>query len=132
MADLTFERMSDHFLKVHLGHGMVLHIFTGADGPYADPHDHAQWGFTSTVLWGGYIEECFELDGTSKIVERRERDSFRISPHYIHRIIRLFSSPTITLIEPEAHTGEREKFFQFREDGVYVKLHDTGFFKLEV
>lgn len=133
-AQITFEEMNHHFLKVHLGHGMVLHRFRSADGPDADPHDHAQWGFRSTVLSGGYVEEVFDVNkpfDPPQIIERRERDAFYVSPYHVHRIVRLLAPETWTLIEPEQHTGEASAFYQFRDGGVWCRhWHETEWMRL--
>ena len=58
--EIQIEVMNDHFTKMHLGNGFVLHKFTAADGPDADFHDHP-WGFITTILRGGYREEVLDL-----------------------------------------------------------------------
>lgn len=126
------ERMNDHFLKLHLDNGKVRHLFTAADGPDADPHDHP-WGFTSTIQRGGYVEEVFDLNNPSArphVFERREGDTFRNGAGTIHRIVRLLSDECETEIEP----GPAERtpgFYQFRDGEVWHRLwHDPEFTRI--
>ena len=117
MPDVSIERMNEHFLKIHLPDGRVVHRFSAADGPDADPHDHAQWGFWSTIIEGGYTEERFTLDGTSEFIRRETGDRFYVAADDIHRIVELHGHEAWTLIEPDPHTGRDSGFYQWR-DGV--------------
>ena len=127
------ERMNGGMLKLHVagaGRPMVLHVFTAPDR--GDPHDHAQWGFWSTVLDGSYLEEAFAPDGTSQIIERRAGDRFRVEADHVHRIIDLPSGMCVTLIEPDPHTGRDSGFYDFRDDGVWHRLwHEAEFAPLK-
>lgn len=116
------ERMNGAMLKLHVrgaGKAMVLHVFTGHD--HGDPHDHGQWGFTSTVLDGGYVEEVFSPDGTSRTVEHRAGDRFRVEADHIHRIVALPTGMCVTLIEPDPHTGKDSGFYQWRDGAAFYR-----------
>lgn len=126
---LSPERMNGGMLKLHIGGAdkpMVVHVFTQPD--HGDPHDHRQWGFWSTVLDGSYVEEQFSLDGTSRTVEHRTGDRFRVEPDHIHRIIALPTGMCVTLIEPDPHTGQDSGFYRF-EGGrtLHRPWHRTDF-----
>ena len=112
--------MNDHFAKIDRDDHGVYHLFTAGDGPHADPHDHAEWGFTSRIVTGGYVEEIFERDGTSRIVERKQGEIFRVEAHTIHRILHLTAPETVTHVGPDHHTGAPHAWaYQFRDDGVW-------------
>lgn len=117
-VDIRAERMNAGMLKVHLGtpdRARVLHYFTAPD--HGDPHDHAQWGFWSTVLDGSYIEERYARDGSFERIHRQAGDRFYVAPDDIHRIVELPEGCAVTLIEPDQHTGRDSGFYQWR-DGV--------------
>lgn len=117
MLDIRQEEMNGHFLKLHVPGLGVLHRFIAADGPDSEPHDHAQWGFWSTILKGGYTEERFSLDGSSEMIRREQGHRFYVAPDDIHRIVSLHDGETWTLVEPDPHTGRDSGFYQWR-DGV--------------
>lgn len=117
---LNHEPMSPVFDKWHVGGlpcAAVFHRFSAPDnGP---PHDHP-WGFRSIVLVGGYVEQVFQLDGTSELVRHDPGDSFHIKAGHIHRIVELPQGECWTLILP----GPSERtsgFYEFREDGTYYR-----------
>lgn len=123
VVDIRAERMSGGFLKIHLGtpdKPRVLHYFTAPD--HGDPHNHAQFGFWSTVLDGDYVEERYVADGSFQLIHRQPGDRFYVSPDDIHRIVDLPAGMAVTLIEPDPHTGRDSGFFRWR-DG--VMLHRT-------
>ena len=125
------ERMNDHFLKQHLDDGRVRHIFTAADGPDAEPHDHP-WGFTSTIEEGGYVEHVFDLTrphDPPQEITRRPGDTFRNEAGTIHRIIRLLAPECVTVIEPGPHE-RKPGFYQFREDGPWHRFWDGDWQKI--
>jgi len=124
MPDIREEHMNDHFTKFHLGglpFAAVIHRFTAADGPEADPHSHP-WDFTSTILRGGYREEVFTLypnnEGwRSELHVRRPGDTFRNMSGTIHRIVELLEPECWTLIQPEE--GNRVPgFYKFDEHAI--------------
>jgi hypothetical protein len=88
--------MSDEFEKWHLGDGRVLHRFTGPDR--GGPHDH-QFAIDIEVLTGGYTERVWQPDGSSKTVERRSGDRFRIEAEHIHEIVSLTNGDCLTIAE---------------------------------
>ena len=132
MTDIRIERMNEHFLKIHLGDGRVVHRFSAADGPDSDPHDHAQWGFWSTIIEGGYTEERFSLDGSSEFIRRETGDRFYVEADAIHRIVELHGPEAWTMIEPDPHTGRDSGFYRW-QDGrpLYRPWHDPDFEPLE-
>lgn len=117
-VDLRVERMNGGMVKLHLGtpdKPRVVHWFTHPD--HGDPHDHAQFGFWSTILEGSYVEERYRTDGSFERIHRRKGDRFYVDPDAIHRIVGLPDGETWTLIEPDAHTGRDSGFYIWR-DGV--------------
>lgn len=115
--EMRAERMNGHFLKLHLGDGRVAHIFTGADGPESDFHDHP-FAADIHVVAGGYVEQVMSLDrprDPPQEIERREGDRFRNEAGTIHRIIRLTAPVCVTDFRPGP--WEREPGFYRREDG---------------
>ena len=114
--------INDHFACLDREDHGRYHVFTAPDGPHADPHDHAQWGFTSRVVHGGYVEEVFNLGGTGwqGLITRRQGDVFRVEADHIHRIVELLDDVVVTHVGPDHHTGAPHAWaYQFREDGVY-------------
>ena len=98
------ERMSDIFTKLHIQIGkfpFTLHHFTGPD--QSDPHDHP-YGFTSTILAGGYVEEVYRYNalgirGWSRCVVRREvGQTFDVRATDVHRVIELPAGECVTMI----------------------------------
>ena len=118
---MRFERMNDHFVKLHCGDGTVYHHFTAADGPRADFHDHGQWGFWSEVLEGGYTEQVllFHKNGYVVVKEmtRLPGDKFFVTHDHIHRIVRLLEPSCYTHVTPSAHRGVRENWYRLNEQG---------------
>ena len=128
MLNLREERMGDHFVKHHiegLPCAAVLHQFSQVD--HGDPHDHP-WGFTSFVVHGGYVEQVFQLDGSSELVHRQVGDSFHIPADHIHRIVDLPAGECTTIILPGPHQ-QTSGFYQFREDGAYHRYWDQADFQ---
>lgn len=113
--------INPHFACVSLSDHGRLHVFCAGDGPDADPHDHAEWGFWSEVKLGGYVEELFDLnDGSLGMVERKQGDRFRVESWTIHRIVHLTSPFCVTHVAPDVHTPvPHAHAYQFREDGVF-------------
>lgn len=113
---------NDHFACIDREDHGRYHLFSGGDGPHADPHDHAEWGFWSEVKLGGYVEEVFSLDDPdrTKIIERRTGDGFRVEAWHIHRILHLTSDVCLTHVAPDRHSGQPHAWaYQFRENGIY-------------
>ena len=105
----TVERMSDEFVKFHLGDGRALHFFTGPDR--GGPHDHP-WPFVSQVLLGSYVERAYRPDGTSELIHRHRGDVFRVAATHIHEIAELPEGECLTLVQ--AGPVEREvRFWRF-------------------
>lgn len=132
---LAVERMNDHFVKVHVaGTGIVMHMFTAADGPDSQPHDHP-FAADIRVLSGGYVEQRFDVDRPHDPpleITRREGDVFRNEAGTVHRIIRLLDGgPVLTEFRPGPHELE-PGFYDFREDGVWHRLwHEAEFAPLK-
>jgi hypothetical protein len=126
---LNHEPMSPVFDKWHLDGApfpAVLHRFSEPDmGP---PHDHP-WSFRSIVLHGGYVEQVFQLDGTSELVRHEVGDSFHIPAGHIHRIVELPAGECWTLILPGQHE-RKSGFYDFRPDGTYHRYWDGEFEKM--
>lgn len=128
MLDLREERMGHHFTKWHIGglpRSAVIHRFSETDN--GDPHDHP-WGFTSFVIHGGYVEQVFQLDGTSQLIHREPGQSFYIPAQHIHRIVDLPAGECTTIILPGEHE-QTSGFYQFREDGAYHRYWDQPDFQ---
>lgn len=125
MCDVRIERMNDHFTKLHLPDGRVVHRFSAADGPDADPHSHP-WPFKSRIIAGGYVEQVFDVDrphAPPVEIERRPGDVFHNEAGTVHRIIRLLEDECWTVIRPGAHE-RKPGFYQFRPDGVWHRFWD--------
>lgn len=111
---ITTERMSDEFLKFHLGVGkfqLTLHHFTGAVDLY--PHDHPL-AFTTTILAGGYVEEIWsQYEGVwrSRIVERLPGTTHRVEATDIHRIIALPQGECVTSVVWHEEGERRQPLF---------------------
>lgn len=122
--------MTHHFdiREIPLGPNMTKYHFQQPGIPamhhmrapdHGDPHDHP-FGFPSFILFGGYREEVFELDGSSTIVTHRKGESFYVPARRIHRIVELLEDECWTITLP----GEFEQAWgswQFRDDGAYKK-----------
>lgn len=122
-VDITIERMHAGMVKIHLGtpdKPRVIHWFNAPD--HGDPHDHAQFGFWSTVLGGSYVEERYQRDGSCERIHRQKGARFYVDADAIHRIVDLPDGECWTLIEPDPHTGRDSGFYQFRPDGIWHKL----------
>lgn len=120
MIHIRHERMSDAFEKFHilgLPFPMVLHHFSEPD--LYHPHDHP-WGFRSTILQGGYVEEIFNKQGESVRVTRNVGDSFEIPAEHIHRIPELLTGDCWTQVIP-GPDERTSRFWDFREDGSYSR-----------
>jgi hypothetical protein len=132
MPDIREEHMNDHFTKFHLGglpFAAVIHRFTQADGPGADPHDHP-WPFTSTILKGGYVEQVFSVDAPMTMLEkyRIAGETFRNEAGTIHRITRLLADECWTLILPE-EWERKSGFYQFDGHAVFHRFWDEHEFQ---
>jgi hypothetical protein len=121
MISLREERMSDVFQKFHIDGlpvGAVLHHFADVDrGP---AHDHP-FPFRSIILYGGYVERVFQMDGSSELITRKVGDSFEIAASHIHRIEELPAGDCWTLMLPGPHE-QTSGFYEFREDGAYRRF----------
>lgn len=129
MLDVREERMSEAMVKYHLGvidAPAVIHRFSAPD--HGEPHDHAMWPFRSTILWGGYVEERYQLDGSFDRVHRRPGDSFEVSPDDIHRIVDLPDGECVTIITPGPPTGRKPGFYQWRDGVMWSRRWDEGEF----
>jgi len=114
--------LNDHFAVIDREDHGRYHIFSAADGPHADPHDHAEWGFWSEVKLGGYVEDVFDMDGTGWCgrITRKQGDRFRVEAGHIHRIVELLGDVCVTHVAPDVHTGAPHAWaYQFRPDGRY-------------
>ncbi|MBM3604312.1 MAG: hypothetical protein FJX25_06025 [Alphaproteobacteria bacterium] len=114
------EVMGPHMLKVHLGHGLVVHRFRAADhGPH---HDHP-WPFRSTIIRGGYVEEMLHDDGRRETVERRPGDQFVIEPGHVHRIVALLDGDCWTCIEILGRKVREPGFYEWRDGQMWQRRH---------
>lgn len=123
MLNLREERMADHFVKHHvegLPSAAVFHQFSQID--YGDPHDHP-WPFTSFVISGGYVEQVFQLDGSTELFHPNVGDSFHIDAKHIHRIIDLPNGECTTIILPGPHE-QTSGFYQFRDGRAWHRFWD--------
>ncbi|NGP19310.1 cupin domain-containing protein [Devosia aurantiaca] len=128
MLHLREERMADHFVKHHvegLPAAAVFHQFNQAD--YGDPHDHP-WPFTSFVISGGYMEQVFQLDGSSEMILREPGQSFQIAANHIHRIVDLPLGQCTTIILPGLHE-RKSGFYQFRDRRAWHRYWDQTVFQ---
>lgn len=94
--------MSKAFIKSYLlgmPFAAVIHSFLDID--QGDAHDHP-FAFTSNILYGGYTEQIFFLteEGlwSTKIIERKPGDTFRVEATRIHKIIALPLGKCYTII----------------------------------
>ena len=94
---------------------------------FGDPHDHP-FGFVSFVLFGGYREEIFSLDGSSHFEDHRKGDRFDVPATRIHRIVELFEGECWTITLPGAYVKEWGSW-RFRADGPYFRQHDWNDFR---
>lgn len=121
MITINKERMAEFFCKYHiegLPISAVIHHF--ADVDCGDPHSHP-WPFTSFILYGGYVERVFQLDGSNELVHRKAGDSFQISADHIHRIEQLPEGECYSLVLPGPHE-QTSGFYQFRDDGTWFRF----------
>jgi hypothetical protein len=109
--------LGPHMTKYHFQQAGIpaMHHMRAPD--LGDPHDHP-FGMESFVLFGGYREEIFALDGTSRFVDHRKGESFHIPAKRIHRIVELFEGECWTITLPGEFVQEWGSW-QFREDGAY-------------
>ncbi|WP_380784783.1 hypothetical protein [Sphingomonas sp. R86521] len=110
---VNIEHMSRAFVKYHLDDGRALHRFTREE-PHADPHDHP-FGFETTILDGGYVEEVFTFDehgwrGT--LVHRLPGQTYWVDAVHIHRIVELPQRECWTLVRAGHHERET-RFWRF-------------------
>jgi hypothetical protein len=109
--------LGPHMTKYHFQQPGIpaMHHMRAPD--FGDPHDHP-FGMESFILFGGYREEIFALDGTSRFVDHRKGESFHIPAKRIHRIVELFEGECWTITLPGEFVQERGSW-QFRTDGAY-------------
>lgn len=131
MLNLRHEPMSPVFDKWHvegLPCAAVFHRFSAPD--HGDPHDHP-WSFRSIILHGGYVEQVFQLDGTSELIRHDPGDSFFVPATHIHRVVDLPAGECWTIILPQGLSERVSGFYQFRDDGAYHRpWHRAEFEKL--
>ena len=122
MLDIREIPLGPHMTKYHFQQPGIpaMHHMRAPD--LGDPHDHP-FAFSSFVLFGGYREEVFELDGSSRFIEHRKGESFYVPAKRIHRIVELFKGECWTITLPEQFEQEWG-FYQFRDDGVWRRLHN--------
>ena len=129
MCDIRIERMNDHFTKLYLPDGRVVHRFAAADGPDADYHD-LPFAADIRIIDGGYVEQVLDLSnpGAPPVeIERRPGDEFRNESGTVHRIIRLLEPECWTVITPGPH--ERTPGFYRVQGGQVLHRfwHDPDF-----
>lgn len=109
----------DHFACIDREDHGRYHLITAPDGP--NPHDHAQWGFWTTIKFGGYLEEIWTPGlRLPYYVERKPGDTFRVEAHTIHRIHTLREDCCLTHVGPDHHTGTPHAFmYDWRDDAIY-------------
>ncbi|MET0365169.1 MAG: hypothetical protein ABW169_11005 [Sphingobium sp.] len=124
----ALEMMSPTFTKWHLGNGAAIHRFTGTDTEF---HDHP-WGFSSTILAGGYTEEVIvRSDDGRHHIERYDRvpgETFRIEARHIHRIVHLRDGACWTLVQAD-NAGvhiRQTRFWRFTPAGLQSRLWSEG------
>lgn len=117
--------LNDQFAVIDREDHGRYHLLLGADR--GDPHDHREWGFTSRIVAGGYVEEVYSLDGTFTVREWRQGDVFYVPYNHIHRIIEHPHGETLTHVAPDVHRGKGPAHsYQFREDGVWSRPVQGG------
>ena len=123
------EKMSEELTKFHLRnlpfYG-VFHHFTGADK--GEAHDHP-FPFTSLIIYGGYRERIWKLDGSYQDVERRVGDYISFKASHIHQIIDLPKGEAWTYITPGKHTGIEWGFYKFEDGKEFHRFHNEPDFK---
>lgn len=132
MIKVKQQKMSKAFMKTHLL-GMpfpaVIHRFKDID--QGDAHDHS-FSFTSTILYGGYIEEVSFMNETGlwcfKTIHRKPGDTFRVEATCIHKIIELPHGECYTIILPEAKVRETH-FWRFDGYSASCRVWNKRIFK---
>jgi hypothetical protein len=115
--EVVHQVMSPTFEKYHVwfnGKPIVsLHRFTGPDGFF--PHDHP-WDFSSLVVQGGYVEECYQPNGEQRWEIRNAGDAHKVEAEDIHRIIEIIGGECWTAViagpdrrEVRFHRFDREQ-----------------------
>ena len=114
---VTTESMSAIFTKYYFQLGkfpITLHHFTAPDA--SDPHDHP-YGFTATVIAGGYMEERWHSSSRGwgyEMYRRHAGDTFTVAATDIHRIVELSEGECVTAIRWHDEVPRREsKVWQF-------------------
>ena len=111
--------LNDHFAVIDRADHGRFHLLTQADDPNQAPHDHAEFGFWSTVLAGGYLEEVFDvLTGRHWEEWRCRGDRFRVEADHIHRIVKIWGDVCLTHVAPDVHTGAPHAFAYEWRDGI--------------
>lgn len=111
--------LNDHFAVIDREDFGRYHLLTQPDDPNQAPHDHAEFGFWSTVLVGGYWEEVFDI--TTGLYQQKWRSlgrRFRVEPDHIHRIVSIAGGVCLTHVAPDVHTGAPHAFAYEWRDGI--------------
>jgi hypothetical protein len=99
--------------------GIYVHWIYTPDGQ-RDPHNHPM-NFWSFVLLGGYTEHRYKISHRALIGRRRSQGSIaRTTTEDFHRIVRLWRTPTITILL----TGRRAQEWGFLTKGGYIPAHE--------
>ncbi len=124
------EVMGPHFTKYHLSNGQVVHQFSAIDTGHH--HDHP-FSFTSTILWGGYVEEMCYLRADGRVakrsVERRVGESHKVDADTVHLITALPKGECWTLITP-GNWVQEPGFYTFDEQGIHHRYWNQDTFTL--
>lgn len=131
MITIVEERMSDAFLKSHLKglpFDAVLHHFTSISD---EIHDHP-FGFTSHILFGGYVERVYTFDAHgvwwSQLIHRKQGTVHSVEATHIHQIVDLPIGECYTLIIPQEKVRET-RFWKFDENGSKSRAWYEGDFE---
>ena len=112
---VTVEVMNANFKKYHLGGGLALHHFAGAD--LGDPHDHP--GSFATQIIKPYVEDIYTIhpDGSWSIqrVERKAGTTHVVPASTIHKIVALPEGESLTFVQYGPHE-QRTRFYRFGDN----------------
>ncbi len=123
--EIEKEVMSPHFTKYHIGEPInaVVHHFTSIAGENA--HDHP-FDFTSTILYGGYIERKYFVDALGyywRDVKHDVDEVFHVKSYSVHEIIELPKGECYTIIKPGRKVKE-PGFYRFEHNSIYYRQHN--------
>ena len=127
--NLHHEILSPAFEKFHvqgLPFATSFNHFTEPDT--GDPHDHP-FNFVTHILYGGYWERVFSLDGNYSDHFREPGTSHKVTAETIHLITDLPAGECYTLMVHEDIFRET-RYWRFENGKPFSRLHFESEFKL--